>query len=1378
MTEPWRISLFGTLRVQRGDRTISRFKSQKTGGLLAYMAFHLRQAHPREVLIEVFWPESTPEAGRASLSTALSSLRHQLEPPGTPANSVIRADRFSVGLNPAMVTTDVAAFEAAIRAAARAENATDRAQELARALDLYQGRLLPGFYEDWIVPEQERLAGLYFDAAASLIALLEETGDLDTALRHARQAVSVDPPREDAHQQLVRLLAAAGHPGAALRQYKELERLLEEELGQEPSAPVRALARQIERQSELTAAAILTARPPAQPLSPSAAVAVTSDQPQTLTFLITDVEGSTRLRERAREVVKNALEDHHRLLRAEFTRHGGQEIKEAGDSFLVAFTSAGKAIACAVACQQALREGSGRSDPGPEPLTASHSTDARPEPSGPLTTHPPPASWVPVLPLKVRMALHTGDVEYRDGAYHGLAVHRASRMLAAGHGGQILISEATAGLLRGDPEDGVRLMDLGVYRLRDVASPERLFQVEYPGMPETAFPALNAAAGQAASLPLQFTRFFGREREIARLVELLAPRLNGRMDEWTSGRSEPAPETAPASSSTRPLVHSSIQPPSARLVTFTGPGGTGKTRLAIAAAERLVEAYEGAVWFVPLGDLADPQLIAGAILDALRIARSPRQEPIDQAVEALSGKPALLVLDNLEHLLEGEKRRQPCDPSGRPEARSATDAAGVVRVLLERVPTLACLVTSRLVVGLASEREFPVAPLSTPSGPDTPEQLSLFDSVALFVDRAQAVMPHFQITNHNAPAVAELCQRLEGIPLAIELAAARAQVLTPIRMLTHLEDRFTFLASRRRRAPERHRTLRAAIDWSYDLLSPELQRFFARLSVFRGGLTAEVAEVICEEPLALDYLAQLRECSLVLNERRGPDVRFRMLETLREHAESQLEEAESAALGSRHASFFVELAEQAESRLSGSYQQGWLDRLEREHDNLRAALAWGIAQAAASGAKRVGEPEPGSTAYALRPTPSPELALRLAGALLQFWQVRCYFGEGRRWLAAVLGEGDRRSAARGKALNGAGVLAYRQGELGAARASYEESLAIFRELGDRQGTASSLSNLGLTVQEQGGHAAARALHEESLEIRRELGDRHGIAASLSNLGIVAFRQGDYAAARALYEESLAIRRELGDRWGIAAALGNLGVVPMEQGDYAAARAFYEESLAIRRELGDRQGVAILLNNLGNVACEQGDWAGGRALHEESLAIRRDLGDRRGIASSLSNLGNVAFLQGDHAAAHALHEESLAIRRELGDRLFSAISLHSLGNVAREQGDYPVARAFLEESLAIRREVRDRGGIAESLAGFAALGAAQRQEERAARLWGAAEALREAIGAPLRQSERERYDADVSAARAVLGDAAFTAAWAEGRAMTMEPAIAQALEETG
>jgi predicted ATPase len=888
-----------------------------------------------------------------------------------------------------------------------------------------------------------------------------------------------------------------------------------------------------------------------------------------------------------------------------------------------------------------------------------------------------------------------------------------------------------------------------------VAVPERLFQAEYPGMPQQEFPPLKTEGGHAGHLPLQFTRFFGREEEIARLRDLLL-----------------TDET--------------------RLVTLTGAGGTGKTRLALAAADRLRKAFEGALWFVPLQDLADAHLILDKTVEALRLPRSPHVGPMEQLVVFLSRQPSLLLLDNFEHLV--------------------SEGAILIQTLLERVETLQLVVTSRHRLDLVGEREFPVGPLPVPvesyelsverPAKTASSELSTFNaqlstlaacpSVQLFVDRAQQVRPDFQVTQGNAAVVTELCERLEGIPLALELAAARAGVLTPAQMLAHLEHRFDFLVSRQRDTAARHRTLRAAIDWSYRLLTPELQRFFARLSVFRGGWTLEAAQAVCEQPVALDCLQELKESSLVAAETGGKEMRFRLLEMLREYGVEQLAPEERAALARRHGEYYLALAEAAEPHLIGADQVAWLDRLEGEHDNLRAALRW-FAES--------GEAEDGC---------------RLAAALERFWLMRGYWREGRERLAEQLERMDpeTRTSARARALHAAGQLAIGQGDYRAAQVLHEESQVIWQRLGDDLGRAHSLGSLGSIALVQGnleaaralheeslalctargalcdragsldalGHLArercdyetARALHEESLTIRRARGDLYGIAHSVDSLGYIAFEQGDWSMAMRLHEESLAIRRALGDRRGITGSLVRLAQVVQEQGDYETARACYEESLAIQRELGARPGIAGSLNGLGQMAYCQADFKAAWEFFQESLTLARDLGSKSGVAEALQYLGKVARQAGDHHAAWALLHESTEIRRELGEKRGIAWILKDLAGVAWCQGEYETAHSLLVESLTFWSGLGDRVGIMVCLESLGVVACCQGQPGRAIPLFGAAQALRNSNNHRHPPPEQAEYDRHLTAARAQLGEDAFAAAWEAGQSMTLDEAVADAL----
>ena len=708
-----------------------------------------------------------------------------------------------------------------------------------------------------------------------------------------------------------------------------------------------------------------------------------------------------------------------------------------------------------------------------------------------------------------------------------------------------------------------------------VTAVARTTTAEIPGAPVPA---------RTGSLPMQFTRFFGREEESAALQTLLCERQE-------------------------------------RLVTLSGPGGTGKTRLSIEVGRRLKERFPGGVWFVPLADLWDARLIAETIRDTLGLSGAGNVDPIDLVVEALSSQPALLILDNFEQLAAG--------------------GAPVVRTLLKRVESLQCLVSSRRTLRLAGEREFPVSPLPLPQQADMPEQLLQVESVQLFVDRAQAVRPDFQLTQSNGRDVAALCEALEGIPLAIELAAARAKSLSPAQMRERLAERFELLATRRMDKGARHRSLWAAIDWSYHLLPPALQQFFARLSVFRGGWTLEAAEAVCQEPLALDYLAQLQGHSLVSAEESAPDLQFRMLESLREFAEEQLLTPEALALGNRHSDFYVQFVEQAEPQLYQAQSSVWLNRLEAAHDNLRAALNWSLAQ------QRVEE------------------GLRLIGALCWFWELHGHLREGRRWAEQLLAQSGGGPAVRAKALSRAGNLAYRQSDYTEAAQKYEQGLDLFRQLGNRQGEASTLKLLGNVAFERGENARARTLYADSLALYRELQQPTGIAYLLDSLGNLAQAEGDYISARPLHEESVALLSETGEQKGLATALLNLGCTVDALGDSTAARAILEESLTIRRTLGDKAAISNALQSLGRIALQLQDYARADALMKESLDLVYALGRKREIAYALSGLAHLAAAREEHERASRLWGADEALR--------VAIAVPLQANV-QEEYDRSVAEA--------------------------------------------------------------------------------------------------------
>lgn len=663
-----------------------------------------------------------------------------------------------------------------------------------------------------------------------------------------------------------------------------------------------------------------------------------------------------------------------------------------------------------------------------------------------------------------------------------------------------------------------------------------------------------------------------------------------------------------------------------RLLSLVGPPGIGKTRLGIQAAVSLESAFADGTWFVPLETVSDPDRVPAAIAAALGL-RPTGQAPVLSALQdALCGKQALLVLDNLEQVL---------------------DAGRDIVSLLTACPKLKVLATSREALHTYGEWRYPVPPLALPNrhhltDPD-PSLLAALPSVALFVERAQAVRPDLAFTRENALAIATICLRLDGLPLAIELAAARAELLAPEQILAALDDRFQLLKGTLRYLPHRQQTLRGAVDWSYHLLEAGERALLRRMGTFVGGGSLKAMQAVCGS--ALDRPAEMQAAarSLVgkslLREEHGAagGPRYLMLESIREYAQQKLEASgEADAIRERHARFFAALAEAARPKLVGPEQGQWLRQLEQEHDNIRAALAWSTQSGAGSA----------------------EIALRLSGSLGQFWDMHGHAGEGRRWLRAALelgppaedslraGDEDEAAATtlRLRAYVAAGGLATVQGDHAAAHSAYQEALRLSQQTGDAASTAVCLMNLGNNACHLGEYEQARAFYERALALSREQGDKRRVAVTLLNMGHAAMNTGEYAAARVFLNESLELRRECGDRFGAALVIGNLGVVAAEQGEHEQARALLQESLALRQELGDERGIAFCLTRLAALERDRRRYAEAVELYGRGLALYQKVGDQEAIATGLEGLGEALASLGETARAVRLWARAQAIRR--------------------------------------------------------------------------------------------------------------------------------------
>jgi predicted ATPase/class 3 adenylate cyclase len=741
-----------------------------------------------------------------------------------------------------------------------------------------------------------------------------------------------------------------------------------------------------------------------------------------------------------------------------------------------------------------------------------------------LADHP----WPRGLQVRVRIGIHTGEGVLNGPDYVGMDVHRAARIAAAASGGQVVISAATQGLVVHALPAGTRLRDLGEHRLKDIIDAEHLYDLVVDGLP-AEFPPLRTLDARPNNLPSQLTSFVGRDQQLDELKQLMG---------------------------------------STRLLTLTGAGGTGKTRLALQLAAETLREYSDGAFFVDLAPINDLALVPAVIAHVLEVQEEPGVVILDTLKRHLREKELLLVLDNFEQVA----------------------AAGpVVEELLTASARTKVLITSRVVLSLRGEQEYEVPPMALPDLQQPPdlERLKQSGAIRLFVDRAAEVEPRFRLTQENAAAVAAIAVRLDGLPLAIELAASRAKVLAPQQILSRLQGSSSLLSSKSPTLPERQRTLHTAIAWSYDLLAEDERRLFAQVSVFRGGWTLEAAEAITRLDSAkldpFEGLSSLRDNSLVRVAVPGQgDSRFSMLETIREFAQDQLEESgELETVRQRHGEYFLSRAIDAESQLTGAEQAQWLDYWDSELDNLRAALRWAV------DAQRF------------------ELAQEASGALWRFWHQRGHLAEGRRWIDEVLAEPSvvHRTAARAKALTGAGGIAWWQIDHAAARRYYDEALAIERELGDPSRLGEALYNYGFVLGSAGEIETAIKTFEESLGLFRAAGNQHGVARGLNMLTMSDAQIHDWDAAIGKLEESVEIFRRLGDRLQLAFTLIWLAFACGQASRWREARSVALEALDLFADSGNPTGIALAFGDVAFIANREGHPEEAMRLAAASQALR-------------------------------------------------------------------------------------------------------------------------------------------------------------------------------
>ena len=1038
----------------------------------------------------------------------------------------------------------------------------------------------------------------------------------------------------------------------------------------------------------------------------------------TVTFLFTDIEGSTQWWEEQPAWMGHAFTRQEAILRTVAEAHGGYVYKMIGDAFQIAFETGLSAVNAAVEAQRLLQT----------------------------------EDWGELGPLRVRMAIHTGVTEERADDYVGPVLNRLGRLLSAGHGGQILLTQTTHELVQDWLPPNISLQDLGQHRLKDLVRPEHIYQVTIPGL-ISSFPPIRTLDAFPHNLPLQLTSFIGREKEILQVKRLLL---------------------------------------GDRFVTLTGPGGTGKTRLAVQTGADLLELFPDGVWLVELASLADPSLVPQTIAATLQVRESAGRPIMTLLIDYLQAKEMLLILDNCEHLLAA--------------------CAEVITALLRACPHLSIIATSREALDIPGEMTLRVPSLSVPDIRRAPpaETLTQYEAIQLFVDRAGAIQPDFALTDANAFAVAQICHRLDGIPLAIELAVARVKMMPVEQVIRRLDNRFRLLTGGSRTALPRHQTLRALIDWSYDLLSDTERVLFQRLSIFAGGWTLEAAERICQgdeirRDDILDLLTQLVNKSLVIpDQETDAEGRYRFLETIRQYARERLMEAGGGEeIRHQHLAFYVEFAERAEPELRGPNQIEWLDRLDQEVDNIRAALEWALEANAEAG-------------------------LRIVSALLWFLHIRSGKGEGIDWLERMLAAEAReraeaplseaRAIIRGKALNAAGTLMVMHGDAeracalseeslklheeltpmgrqGAAHAlwnlaqgaSYhedldrsweltEKSMTLYREVGDKFGVAQCLDHLGSYALIKGDYSLARQTWEEDLALRRELGDKDGIAWSLSLLANLELWRGNQDQAWTLYVDSLNAFQEISNKWAASMALSGMGSVMLAKGNFERAAKLYEEALAYGRDMGDQNTIAGRRYDLARVAWSSGEYERAAKMYADTLPIVRKMNNKGAIAGTLIDLGSVAWVQGDLELAASRYEEAIAIAREIEAQYTIGYALTGLGKVAYSRDDYAAAHSHFREALKIFQQRPNPWNATYCLEAVSALAVAEGDMQRVAKLFGATDNFYTHLRFLLSPLERQMHERDLAAARAALGEETFSRHWTEGRAMTIEQAMEEALSE--
>jgi predicted ATPase/class 3 adenylate cyclase len=862
-------------------------------------------------------------------------------------------------------------------------------------------------------------------------------------------------------------------------------------------------------------------------------------------------------------------------------------------------------------------------------------------------------------PIKIRIGLNSGDVEWNGKGYTGyMTLSRTQRIMSTGHGGQIIISNEVYEKLKDVNQNRYTFRDMGERKLKSIIRPEHLYQVNFEGLPNE-FPPLKTLDARPNNLPVQPSSFVGRKKEMSEIKRLLKQ---------------------------------------THILTLIGSGGTGKSRISIEIGTDMIDDFTHGVWFVELAPLFDPSLASQEIASVFNLKESGDKKLIDVLIEHLKDKQLLLILDNCEHLIN--------------------ECANLTNTLVKNCPNIKIIASTREALKIDGETIYRIPSLSVPvvKGDYSIESLLENDSVRLFTDRALSTKPDFRVTDSNVLFIARLCNNLDGIPFAIELAAARVRSLPVEKIAEKLNDRFKLLTGGSRTALPRQQTLRAMMDWSYELLTDDEKAMLRRLSVFAGGWKLETSEEICSDENVetyevIDVLGSLIDKSLVVFDEEKE--RYFLQETVRQYGIEKLSESSEDEFKIRHSQFFLSMAEEAEPHLTGSEQRKWTNLLEEEHDNLRVAI--------------------GRNSLDMN---SEESVVKFGAFLWRFWYIRGYLSEGRKWLKEILGKFKTDSIYLGNAFRGAGVLARSQGDYLDAKTKYDEALRIYRDIGNKEGIANILNGLALISYEQGNVNESKNMHEQALMMRREINDKRGIASSLHNLGDISSEFGDYVKAKEFYSDALNNWKRIGDKLSLANTMYSMGNAAYNQGEYLEAEKLYKESIEIFREAGDDVGVAYTLSGLGNIAEQQGNHEEAIRILKDALKIFKEAEDMRAVCNVLLNLG---------------------------------LDLYQVDKIDE-------SRKFLIEGLLLCREIANKPGTVQCISGFCRLAISEEQNNRAVCLLSFINTTLQSMGTVFDKSALIMHEQTINSLREKLSDEEFSKFWEEGKKLSIEQAVELALKK--